>query len=121
MQQWSSLDVAVLAGVNVFSAVLNLATNSLRTQPHPDALSGLAGTRLIARRCIRYTIPSTPGTTTITSSGVLALWDWLLGTLYIPARDEVIRFGLGDAKGDPRRKGTTLRAALVEPVARARN
>jgi sterol desaturase/sphingolipid hydroxylase (fatty acid hydroxylase superfamily) len=47
---------------------------------------------------------------------IFAFWDWAFGTLYIPEKDEVIRFGLGDANGEPiPQPYPTLRAALVMP------
>ena len=51
---------------------------------------------------------------------VLALWDWLFGTLYISRAGETIRFGLGDSAGQPLpQPHPTFRAALAEPVAKA--
>jgi sterol desaturase/sphingolipid hydroxylase (fatty acid hydroxylase superfamily) len=47
---------------------------------------------------------------------IFAFWDWAFGTLYIPEKDEVIRFGLGDENGEPiPQPYPTLRAALVMP------
>jgi sterol desaturase/sphingolipid hydroxylase (fatty acid hydroxylase superfamily) len=47
---------------------------------------------------------------------IFAIWDWAFGTLYIPEKDEVIRFGLGDANGAPiPQPYPTLRAALIMP------
>jgi sterol desaturase/sphingolipid hydroxylase (fatty acid hydroxylase superfamily) len=47
---------------------------------------------------------------------IFAFWDWAFGTLYIPEKDEVIRFGLGDANGEPiPQPYPTLRSALVLP------
>jgi sterol desaturase/sphingolipid hydroxylase (fatty acid hydroxylase superfamily) len=47
---------------------------------------------------------------------IFAVWDWAFGSLYIPEKDEVIRFGLGDANGEPiPQPYPTLRAALVMP------
>jgi sterol desaturase/sphingolipid hydroxylase (fatty acid hydroxylase superfamily) len=47
---------------------------------------------------------------------IFAFWDWAFGTLYIPEKDEVIRFGLGDENGVPiPQPYPTLRAALVMP------
>ena len=51
---------------------------------------------------------------------IFAFWDWAFGTLYIPEKDEVIRFGLGDANGEPiPQPYPTLRAALVMPFVEA--
>lgn len=117
-----SLDVAVLAGVNVFSAVLNLATNNLKHSHIQMRFPVWLEHILISPALHQVHHSIDPRHHNRNYGDVLALWDWVLGTLYIPARDEVIRFGLGDAKGDPApQRHPTLRAALVEPVARARN
>lgn len=51
---------------------------------------------------------------------IFAFWDWLFGTLYIPKKDEIIRFGLGDAKGVPiPQPHATLRDALFLPFVEA--
>lgn len=48
---------------------------------------------------------------------VLALWDWVFGTLYTADRSEQIEFGLGDANGKRlRQRHDSLTAALVVPV-----
>jgi sterol desaturase/sphingolipid hydroxylase (fatty acid hydroxylase superfamily) len=47
---------------------------------------------------------------------VLALWDWIFGTLYVAKSAEVIEFGLGDAFGNRlRQRHDSLTAALVVP------
>lgn len=47
---------------------------------------------------------------------VLALWDWMFGTLYIADAPEDIEFGLGDAHGNRlRQRHDSLSAALVVP------
>lgn len=47
---------------------------------------------------------------------VLALWDWMFGTLYVTAADENIKFGLGDAHGTPlRQRHASLGEALIVP------
>lgn len=48
---------------------------------------------------------------------VLAIWDWMFGTLYVPEREEQIEFGLGDKHGNrlSQRHGS-LTAALVVPI-----
>lgn len=51
---------------------------------------------------------------------VLAIWDWLFGTLYIPESRETLRFGIGDENGDPiEQPHPSLTAALVVPLKEA--
>jgi sterol desaturase/sphingolipid hydroxylase (fatty acid hydroxylase superfamily) len=47
--------------------------------------------------------------------GIFALWDWLAGTLYVPRRDEIVAFGLGN--GEDADYGGVLRLYVV-PFAR---
>jgi sterol desaturase/sphingolipid hydroxylase (fatty acid hydroxylase superfamily) len=47
---------------------------------------------------------------------VLAVWDWLFGTLYQPQEREELEFGLGDEDEQPH---PTLAAAMLEPFAYA--
>lgn len=48
---------------------------------------------------------------------VLAVWDWMFGTLYIAQSHEQIEFGLGDAHGNRlKQRHDSLAAALVVPV-----
>lgn len=116
-----SLDVAVLAGVNVFSAVLNLATNNLKHSHIPMRFPVWLEQILISPALHQVHHSIDPRHHNRNYGDVLALWDWLFGTLYIPEKGEVIRFGLGDSRGVPApQRHPTLRQALVEPVARAR-
>ena len=47
---------------------------------------------------------------------VLAIWDWMFGTLYIPEGQEKLRFGIGDAEGNLiEQPHPTLARALIEP------
>lgn len=47
---------------------------------------------------------------------VFAIWDWMLGTLYIPDDEEELIYGIGDADGQRiQQPHPTLRAALLQP------
>jgi sterol desaturase/sphingolipid hydroxylase (fatty acid hydroxylase superfamily) len=48
---------------------------------------------------------------------VLAIWDWMFGTLYVPQTAEKLEFGLGDAQGNRlTQRHDSLTAALVVPI-----
>ncbi|WP_425039319.1 sterol desaturase family protein [Primorskyibacter sp. S187A] len=48
---------------------------------------------------------------------VLAIWDWMFGTLYVPESYEDIAYGLGDAEGNRiAQPHNSLTAAMVVPV-----
>jgi sterol desaturase/sphingolipid hydroxylase (fatty acid hydroxylase superfamily) len=51
---------------------------------------------------------------------VLAIWDWMFGTLYVTDGEEQLDFGLADAAGNEiPQPHPTLRAALFKPFAEA--
>lgn len=116
------LDVALLAGTNLFSAVLNLATNNLKHSHIRLRYPGWLEHVLIspAQHQVHHSI--SPSHFNRNYGDALALWDWLFGTLYLSKPDEEIRFGLGDSLGAPLpQRHPNLRAALTEPLARARS
>jgi sterol desaturase/sphingolipid hydroxylase (fatty acid hydroxylase superfamily) len=48
---------------------------------------------------------------------VLAIWDWVFGTLYIPKKRVELQFGLADSKGNRlQQRHDTLTAAMVVPM-----
>lgn len=48
---------------------------------------------------------------------VLAIWDWMFGTLYIPKSEEIIEFGLGNARGERiRQRHDSLKNAMLVPI-----
>lgn len=48
---------------------------------------------------------------------VLAIWDWMFGTLYVPKQAEILEFGLADAEGNRlAQRHDSLSAALAVPV-----
>lgn len=49
---------------------------------------------------------------------VLAIWDWMFGTLYVPKREEALTFGLSDEQGRPiEQPHTGLLTSLWRPIA----
>ncbi len=115
-----SIDVATLAGTNLFAALLNLGTANLRHSHIWLRYPAWAEHVLISPAQHQAHHSVDPRHHNRNYGEVLAVWDWLFGTLYVTQPDEVIRFGLGDAAGTPLpQRHPTLRAALVEPLARA--
>jgi len=116
-----SVDVATIAGTNLFGAILNLGTANLRHSHiwlrYPNWLEHI----LISPAQHQAHHSVEPRHYNRNYGEVLAIWDWMFGTLYITKADEVIRFGLGDAEGAPvPQRHPTFRAAMIEPIARAR-
>ena len=118
---FGTFDVAMLAGTNVFLALLNLATNNLKHSHIPMRYPGWLEHVLIspAQHQVHHSID--PRHFNRNYGDTLALWDWMFGTLYIAQPGEKIRFGLGDAAGNPLpQRHPDLSTALVEPVGQAR-
>ena len=115
-----SVDAATLAGTNLFAAVLNLGLANLRHSHIQLRFPGWLEHVLIspAQHQVHHSVD--PRHHNRNYGEVLALWDWLFGTLYISLPGETIRFGLGDSAGLPLpQPHPTFRAALAEPVAKA--
>lgn len=114
-----SVDVMMLAGANLFYALFNLFASNLRHSHiwlrFPRAVEHVLISP--AQHQVHHSVD--PRHHNRNYGEVLALWDWMFGTLYIPQPGETIRFGLGDAAGRPvPQPHPTFRAALVEPVQR---
>lgn len=112
-----SLDVYTLAGTNFFYAVFNLFTANLRHSHvwlrYPRAIEHI----LISPAQHQCHHSVDPRHHNRNYGEVLALWDWVFGTLYLPDKVETIRFGLGDAQGRPLPQlHETLGQALVVPL-----
>jgi sterol desaturase/sphingolipid hydroxylase (fatty acid hydroxylase superfamily) len=112
-----SFDVAVVGGANVFFAVFNVLGANLRHSHvwlhYPNPL----GYFLIspAQHQIHHSID--PRHHNRNYGEVLAIWDWMFGTLYVPEGYEEIRFGLGDGKGGRiAQPHPNLKSALVTPL-----
>lgn len=115
-----TIDVVTLAGTNVFSAVLNLGTANLRHSHIWLRFPAWLEYLLIspAQHQAHHSIE--PRHYNRNFGEVLAIWDWMFGTLYITQPGETIRFGLGDAAGAPLpQRHPTFRNALTEPIQRA--
>ena len=112
-----SLDLYLLAGTNFFYAVFNLFAANLRHSHiwlrYPRAVEHILISP--AQHQVHHSID--PRHHNRNYGEVLALWDWMFGTLYLPTGDESIRFGLGDASGQPLpQPHPTLGAALTVPL-----
>ncbi len=116
-----SLDTMTALGTNIFYAVFNLAAANLRHSHvwlrYPAWLEHV----LISPALHQVHHSIDPRHRDRNFGEVLAVWDWMCGTLYIPAPEETsVEFGLSDAEGQrvPQPYGSFL-AAMVRPVAEA--
>lgn len=115
-----SLDAATLAGTNVFYAVFNLLTANLRHSHiwlrYPRFLEHILISP--AQHQVHHSVE--PRHYNRNYGEVLAIWDWMFGTLYLTKPGEVIRFGLGDAEGKPlAQPHPDLRHAFLVPFRQA--
>ncbi len=110
------IDFATILGVNLFYYVFNVAGANLR---HTHIW--LSYGRLIehifispAQHQVHHSID--PRHFNKNYGEVLAIWDWMFGSLYIPAGREELVFGLADGTGKPLPQiHGTFTEALVEP------
>lgn len=113
----SDVGIAMLLGVNVFYLAFNSFAANLR---HSHVWLSF-GPRLEhifispAQHQVHHSIEKKHYNKNY--GEVLAIWDWMFGTLYVPQTREEIAFGLGDAEGNPLpQPHTSLRRALTLPV-----
>jgi len=111
-----TVDVMTIMGLNLFYYAFNLAGANLRHTHIWLSWGPLVEHVLIspAQHQIHHSID--PRHFDKNYGEVLAIWDWMFGTLYVPEGQEDLEFGLGDRKG--RRIAQphgTWRAAMVEP------
>ncbi|WP_297769081.1 sterol desaturase family protein [uncultured Roseovarius sp.] len=108
---------ATLVGINAGYALFNLAGANLR-HSHVWLSFGPVLERIFISPCqhqIHHSLD--PRHHNKNYGEVLAIWDWMFGTLYVPKTREQIAFGLGDKTGRPlRQRHDSLVAAMVVPV-----
>jgi sterol desaturase/sphingolipid hydroxylase (fatty acid hydroxylase superfamily) len=111
-----SVPVAMIGGTNAFYFVFNVVGSNLR-HSHVWLSYGRMLEHVFispAQHQIHHSID--PRHHDRNYGEVLAIWDWMFGTLYIPDGEEKLRFGLADASGVPLpQPHPTLWRFLVEP------
>lgn len=111
-----AVPVATIGGVNVLYYLFNLAGANLR-HSHVWLSYGPLIEHLVispAQHQVHHSID--PRHHDRNYGEVLAIWDWMFGTLYVPQGHEDLRFGLADARGRPLpQPHPTLRRFLLEP------
>ena len=111
-----TVDVAMIMGVNLFYYAFNLAGANLRHTHIWLSWGPMIEHVLIspAQHQIHHSI--NPAHFDRNYGEVLAVWDWMFGTLYVPKAQEKLEFGLADLKGRRiEQPHGTWRAALIEP------
>lgn len=89
-----------VAGVNAFYVAFNMAASNLR-HTHIWLSFGPVLEHIFispAQHQVHHSID--PKHHNKNYGEVLAVWDWMFGTLYVPSGEEKLEFGIGDAKGD---------------------
>jgi sterol desaturase/sphingolipid hydroxylase (fatty acid hydroxylase superfamily) len=110
------IGVLKIAGVNAFIVALNAAGANLR-HSHIWWCFGPVLSRVFispAQHQIHHSMA--PAHHNKNYGEFFALWDWMFGTLYVPAGREQLTFGLADARGARlAQPHPDLRSALVAP------
>jgi sterol desaturase/sphingolipid hydroxylase (fatty acid hydroxylase superfamily) len=108
---------ATIAGVNAFYVLFNIAGANLR-HSHVWLSFGPVIEHIVispAQHQIHHSLD--PRHHNRNYGEVLAIWDWMFGTLYVPRSRESVAFGLGDRHGNRvAQRHDSLRAAMVVPV-----
>lgn len=106
-----------IAGVNAFYVLFNIAGANLR-HSHVWLSFGPVIEHIVispAQHQIHHSLD--PRHHNKNYGEVLAIWDWMFGTLYVPRSRETVAFGLGDRNGNRlAQRHDSLRAAMVVPV-----
>lgn len=108
---------AMLVGVNAAYVLFNMAGSNLR-HTHVWLSFGPVLEHIFispAQHQVHHSID--PKHHNKNYGEVLAIWDWMFGTLYVPQTRETIAFGLGNAKGERlKQRHDSLRNAMVVPL-----
>lgn len=112
------VDVVTLAGANALYFLFNALGANLRHSHIWLSYGRVAEHILIspAQHQIHHSVAKEHHDKNYGS--MFAIWDWMFGTLYVPERQEELRFGVADADGNPLPQPyETLGAALLGPFA----
>ena len=116
------IEVSTIIGVNVFYFTFNILGSNLRHShvwlSYGKVLEHIfispAQHQIHHSRAVRHHNKN--------YGEVLAIWDWMFGTLYVPDKRERLVYGLSDEKGCPiEQPHSTLKAALIQPIQEAGN
>lgn len=113
---FGSVSVSTIIGINAFYFLFNLAGANLRHSHIWLSYGCFLEHILISPAQHQIHHSRAPAHHNKNYGEVLAIWDWMFGTLYVPQGAERLEFGLADMSGRslPQPHGT-LKAALLEP------
>ena len=110
------LELVTLGGANIVYVAFNFLGSNLR-HSHIWLDFGPVLSRLVispAQHQIHHS--RNPAHFNKNYGEMLAIWDWMFGTLYVPRQRETLEFGLSDRKGAPvPQPHSTLVRALIDP------
>ena len=113
----SQISIALVLGLNVFYVVFNAVTGNLR-HTHVWLSFGPVVEHILispAQHQVHHSIEVKHYNKNY--GEVLAIWDWMFGTLYVPQTREELRYGLGDSRGERiAQPHDNLAQALIGPV-----
>lgn len=109
------LHMATLVGINAGYVLFNFAGSNLRHTHIWLSYGRVLEHILISPAQHQIHHSSAPRHHDKNYGEVLAIWDWMFGTLYVPATHEILEFGLADAEGNklPQRHDTLANALVV--------
>jgi len=111
------VSLVMLLGINAGYVLFNMAGSNLR-HTHVWLSYGRIIEHILispAQHQIHHSL--TPEHHNKNYGEVLAIWDWMFGTLYVPEKRVELEFGLADKSGNrSRQRHDSLTAAMVVPV-----
>ncbi|RVU39665.1 fatty acid hydroxylase family protein [Hwanghaeella grinnelliae] len=106
-----------IVGINLFYFVFNLLGSNLRHSHIWLSYGRVLDHILISPAQHQIHHSRAPRHHNKNYGEVLAIWDWIFGTLYVPKQAEALEFGLADPSGRPLpQPHNSLKEALVEPL-----
>ena len=114
---FNKVDFLMIAGVNSFYATFNLAASNLR-HTHIWLSFGRTVEHIIISPAQHQIHHSTnPKHINKNYGEVLAIWDWIFGTLYVPDKMETLEFGISDKSGNRiQQPHPTFLRAIILPI-----
>lgn len=110
------VDAATIMGTNAFYYLFNVAGSNLRHSHVWLSFGPMIEHVIISPAQHQIHHSTDPRHFNKNYGEVLAVWDWMFGTLYVPRGQEELQFGLGDGRGGrDAQPHPTLRAALIGP------
>ncbi|WP_425405168.1 sterol desaturase family protein [Hwanghaeella sp.] len=111
------VSITTVIGINLFYFLFNLLGSNLRHSHIWLSYGWIMEHVLISPAQHQIHHSRAPAHHNKNYGEVLAIWDWMFGTLFVPRKAEALEFGLSDAEGRPLpQPHGSLKDALIQPL-----